>query len=224
MAVARKITQWSYSRWKTYQECPRKAKYSYIDRMKTPESPAMARGTAIHKAAEDYITGARKTIAPELKNVKATLQLLRKGGASAEGELAFTINWQPVGWFDPSVWVRVKVDATMPTSGKVRELLVVDWKSGKKYPDHENQLSLYGLAGLIINPLVDAARCQDHYTDMPKDNVLEHVYKRVELPALQKDWAKQTKAMLNDTKFAPLPSYSCPRCPFSKANGGPCEF
>lgn len=220
--AVRKITQWSYSRWKTYSECPRKAKYQYIDKMRTPSSPAMDRGTAIHKSAEDYVKKEVARLAPELKHFKAPFKNLRDNGARAEGELAFTSNWTPTGWFSSDCWVRVKVDALLVTTS---ELVVVDYKTGKKYDDHIQQLSLYALAGLVVNPLVDKVRTQDWYLDIaPPANVLEEVFKRSDESGLKKQWAKLSKPMLSDTKFAPLPSRSCLWCPFSKAKGGPCEF
>ena len=44
---------WSYSRLTTWEQCPLKAKLKYIDGLKEPGSPAMDRGTAIHKDAEE---------------------------------------------------------------------------------------------------------------------------------------------------------------------------
>ena len=51
------ITSWSFSRYSDYQQCPAKAKYKHVLRMKEPPNDAMARGTAIHTMAEDYIKG-----------------------------------------------------------------------------------------------------------------------------------------------------------------------
>jgi hypothetical protein len=227
MVVARKITQWSFSRYKDYCQCPRLAFYKHVEKRKLPPSPAMDRGTAIHKAAEDYLKGLRRTVAPELKHFKDKLKELKKLGASAEGEMALTKAYKPTGWFNPDVWVRIKTDVIAVLEGGV-ELLIGDWKTGRKYDDHEEQLGLYAMGGFVLNPLVKKVRAEDWYTDIaPSDkggNVLSHTFAVKDFKVLQKTWEKNTKAMLNDTKFAPLPSNKCRYCPFSKAHGGPCEF
>ena len=51
------VTAWSISRLNTYTQCPFKFKLTAIDRIKEPQSPAMARGAAIHKEAENYLKG-----------------------------------------------------------------------------------------------------------------------------------------------------------------------
>jgi len=49
------ITAWSFSRWNTYEQCPRKAKYQIIDRMPIEQNDAMRRGSIIHILAEMYV-------------------------------------------------------------------------------------------------------------------------------------------------------------------------
>ena len=221
---ARKITQWSYSRWKTYTSCPRKAKYCYIDRLPQPSSPAMDRGTAIHKMAEDFLRGTHKAAKKELRHFKAEFTQMRVMGAKPELEMAFSKTWKPTGWFDAETWVRIKVDAlaVRQTGQGHHEVLVIDFKTGKKYDDHNEQLSLYALGGMLANDLADKVRTQLWYLD--SGEVLEDSYNYSQLEALKSQWIRQTKPMLSDTKFAPLPSRSCLWCPFSKAKGGPCEF
>lgn len=44
-----------YSRISSYQECPRKYYYSYIEGIRTPGSTAMRRGTAYHEVVEELL-------------------------------------------------------------------------------------------------------------------------------------------------------------------------
>jgi RecB family exonuclease len=53
----KKITSWSFTRYNTYSQCPAKAKFKFIDKLKEPDSPQMQRGTDIHKLAENYVKG-----------------------------------------------------------------------------------------------------------------------------------------------------------------------
>lgn len=223
MANPQKILAWSYSRWKTYDQCPRKARYNYIDKLPQPESEAMARGSRIHKMAEDYLNGKIAKVGADLKHFAAYLKQLKSEGAGPEHELTFTNTWSPTGWFAKDAWLRIKVDViSLPERSK--ELLIVDWKTGKKYDDHIQQCGLYALGGLITPEAHDAAtvRTKLCYTDTGEE--VEEVFKRSETESLRKLWLGKTRAMLNDTKFAPLPSRSCMWCPYSKSKGGPCEF
>ena len=46
------VTAWSYSRYADYTQCPLKFKLKHIQRLPTKGSPAMDRGSAIHKEGE----------------------------------------------------------------------------------------------------------------------------------------------------------------------------
>lgn len=218
--MPQQITAWSFSRFQTYASCPAKAKYKFIDKLQEPPNDAMARGTAIHKLAEDY-TRAKKPgqIPTELIKFEDQFIELNKSKPLVEQEWAFTQDWQPTGWFAKDTWVRVKVDAACLEDDT---LYVIDHKTGKEKDDHKEQLSIYGVAGLIQFPLVQIVSAQLWYLDSGVQT--PHEFSRKELPALKKDWEKQTKAMLTDTRFSPKPSNACRWCAFSKEKGGPCRF
>ena len=61
------------------------------------------------------------------------------------------------------------------------------------------------------------------YLDQGKPVTQEH-YVREDVPFLKLDWEQKTKAMLNDTRFAPRPGHYCRWCFFRKTNGGPCQY
>lgn len=219
--TGQRITAWSYSRWDTYVECARKAYYKYIAKLPDPPSPAAERGTALHLNAQHFVEGVTTQLDPAWSRHAAFLRAVRKKQPSCELELAFTSDWSVTGWFSRDTWCRVKIDLSYVEDDT---LVLEDYKTGKKYDSHEKQLSLYAVAGLLTEP--DAARvvARNRYVDMPTSEVTEHIYTRRELPVLQKDWERKTKAMLRDTRFAPNPTRKCLWCPFSKAKGGPCEY
>ncbi len=224
----RPIDAWSYSRLSTWKECPYLAYLKYVEKRKEPDNPAQARGHAIHKAAEDFVVGRVKTLIPELVKFKKEFAALRKAGASAERELAFTSSWKLTDWFaknsgpERDAWVRIKIDATL--FRKDRSALIVDYKTGRQYmPDHEDQLELYAVAAFLLEPEVETVRCEDWYVDSGAK--LERTYTREkDLARLLKKWNDEVAPMMADTTFPKNPSSKCRRCHFRQSNGGPCTY
>jgi CRISPR/Cas system-associated exonuclease Cas4 (RecB family) len=216
------IKAWSFSRWKDYEQCPFRAKCKHVDRMKEPPSPAMERGSNIHKMAEDYTTGALKRLPKELKLFNDRFKALKKAKATVEQSWAFTRKWGITQWNDwQNCWLRVKVDAFYKEGDT---LFVIDHKTGKRKEDHLEQLSLYALSGMVIVPEVKKVVTSLWYLDSGETGGEGQEFSDKEVPALKKDWEKKTRAMLSDTRFAPKPGYYCQWCPFSKGKGGPCKF
>ena len=234
-AVAQRITAWSYSRYNDYKQCPLKAKFKHVDKLKEPGSPAMDRGSAIHKLAENFLKGLVRALPAELKTFGAFFRALKKLNPAVEQDWAFTANWVQCGWFDVVAWCRVKVDATAYDT-VTKRVRVVDHKTGRFNPDHPDQLSLYAVAAFEVFPDADAADCELWYLDHPLcvggplENPVRKTFQRAEAQALKKDWEKRVKPMLADTRFAPRPNDRCRWCWFRKDNGqypggvGPCKF
>ena len=219
------VLAWSYSRYSDYKTCPAKFMYKHLLKMPDPGSPAMERGNVIHKLAEDFVRG-KIDLPPELKNVKEELNHLKDNMATVEQSWGFKKNWEWIGrpgWFGDDVWFRAKADVTLLYDDST--LLLIDWKTGKKYYTNEEQVELFALAGFRRFPEVTEVDTRLLYTDIdPSDNEIQRVYKRNELEAIQKDWTKRVVPMFKDRKFAPTPNQWCHRCAFSKGKGGPCKF
>ena len=213
------ITAWSYSRWKCYEECPLKARFKFVDKLQEPGSPAMDRGTAIHQLAQDYTEGKVRLLPKELHPFKEDFRALKKAHALCELEWAFTSSWEPTTWFGIDAWLRVKTDVLVVEPATIT---VIDHKTGKKYDDHQGQLSLYALAGMILYPEVSAVNTQLWYLD--QRDTLCQTYTIDALPKLKKEWIQKTKPMLKDKKFAPRPGSHCRWCYFRKEADGPCPL
>jgi hypothetical protein len=223
---AQPITAWSFSRWTTYESCPLKAKFLYVDKLKEPDSSAQARGTAIHKLAEDYTTGKIKTLPGELKAFATEFKKLRGLKPQVELQWAFTSSWSPTGWFDKNAWCRIKLDVLVMKHG---QYVLVDHKTGRQYPEHIEQLELYALGGFCSISEAQEIEAQDWYLDVEKltkgqDRILGEDFKRDQLTELKDLWASRTRAMLLDLRFDPKPSDKCRFCHFRKVNGGPCQY
>lgn len=227
------INSWSFSRFSTYRKCPQLAKYKFVDKLYEPGSPAMDRGSAIHKLAEDYIT--KGGVFPEeYTKVKEILLGLRKSflrnphAVAVEQSWSFRKDWSETTWNDwNECWLRIKVDAAKfvaPT-----RLVVIDWKTGKFRADdvaeYHDQLQLYALGGFLKYPEVTQIIAQLVYVDegfsYPKIGTLFH---RRQTKELQAAWVVSTKSMLTDRMFPPTPSRACIWCHFRRSNGGPCKY
>lgn len=228
-----RITSWSFSRWSVYEECPAKAKYKFIDRLKEPGSAAMDRGTELHKQCEMYLkVGGR--VANEIKLIGDVLKDFRKRGALAEADFTFTQDWKATRWDDwNNAWCRIKadvmiapvVDSPTPTAE------IHDFKTGGKKKLEENdfdeyymQLELYGLAGLLTFPTAQAVKSSLVFIDFGKVIENPYVFNRGDEKKLMKKWETRTKRMLTDTTFKPKPGNACRWCHFRSSNGGPCKF
>lgn len=220
------IKQWSLSRYETYEQCPRKAMYLYVEKRKEPESDAMKRGQDIHKLAERFLKHQIVEVPAELSAPKTKLRALmfRDQGMFAEAEIAFDRNWNPTGWFDKDCWLRVKldilgspvVDASVPTA------FIGDWKTGKEDTTGKNdpRLTLYALTGFLVFDM--AQRVQTELVFVDADATKGEVFERKDMELIRADWMQKTRRMLSDTEFKPAPSYLCRYCHFRSSNGGPC--
>lgn len=236
MPPVKKITSWSFSRYSTYRQCPAKLKFTAIDKLKEPPNDAMTRGSNIHALAEHYIKGQLKKLPPELKQFKGLFEQLKTAFKKrtilnvVEDSWAFTKAWTRTTWDDwTGCWLRIKLDHAVSVDGET--LVITDWKTGKFRPDscedYQEQLELYALAALLLYPHIKEVRPRLAYLDLgmiyPKDDE-PIIYTPADVPRLKKLWLQRTKAMLNDTKFAPKPNRFCGWCHFRKSNGGPCQY
>lgn len=232
--MTKKIFSWSFSRYTAYNDCPRSAYYKFIEKRPEPGSPAMDRGTAIHKLAEDYILGKIKELPSELSQVRAQVQTLRKSfredanSVVVEDTWAFKEDWSITSWDD---WygcrLRIKVDAARFVNKKA--MVITDWKTGKFRPGdlytYEQQLKLYVLGAFLRYPELERVSPRLVYTDEGKIfPEVPDIWERKSVPMLQSFWTDTTKRMLNDTVYEPTPGNACRWCYFRKSNGGPCQY
>jgi hypothetical protein len=203
------------------------------------ETPAaIARGTALHTACENYIKHGGK-VQKDLKSVEKLLKLLRrdyrKGLTTIEEDMVFQPGWVPCGKFTKGAWLRTKLDVlTIDESGEVAE--VIDWKSGgidkksgeiRPNPAYDAQLSIYCTAVMSAYPKVRHVTAILAFIDGPpgrNEVVSGGLAERRDLPRLQAKWANVAGTMLRDKIFAPNPTFICRFCAFSANKGGPCKF
>lgn len=232
----KRITSWSFSRYKDYDKCPAYAKYKHLDKLPEPKHPAMQRGIDIAKKEEDYFRGTTSRVPAEIHpDLRGEFRRIKKQKTKLIEEMwGFNAAWGVTDWFDwNNCWLRVKVDIGYDDGDVVYSF---DNKTGgadkrtgllrtTSVEEYEMQLDLYGVATLSRFPHAKEVRSKLIYTDLgvtyPDEEI---VMKRDELLAGRKRWEKRTKAMLSDTMFAPKPNSGCQWCAYSKVKGGPCKY
>jgi hypothetical protein len=252
--VIKQFTAWSYSRYRDYSRCPLFAKLKHLDKLpEGEESPQMARGTLIHKIAEDYLRGAIRGFPAELLAMKKYYEAARcRKGMELEEQWLFDKDHELIGhtfppevndpknpfaWFDTfnnadwaawrRIYLRVKMDLNV-VDRDTNVLIVVDHKTGK-FRDYELesyglQLEIYAMSGMIKYPDVAGVSPRMWYVDAGVQYGEDLFFPRKDQPRLIKLWDQRVKPMFNDTKFKPKPNNKCRYCGYRKEVDGPCEF
>ena len=143
-----KMTAWSYSSIKTFEQCPKKYYHLKVAKdVKDDPGEAAIYGTDVHKAAEDYIR-LGTPIPDKYAIIRPVVERLAKlpGEKHAEIKLGIKQDFSPCGFFDKDVWWRGIADLLVIDGERA---WCVDYKTGKnaRYADTK-QLDL--LAGAIF--------------------------------------------------------------------------
>lgn len=211
-----KPTRWSYSSLSTFEECPAKWKYSYIDNLPEPPSPAMERGTLLHKHCESVLDGTHAEVPAELAKITHILERLKVNNAQPEKPWRLNALWSPV---ESKSWLLAIVDVHF-LKGDV--LHVYDFKSGRSYPSHAAQLELYALIGLAHYPEASEVQCGAIYIDTGKLTRRRTIL-RADSAALMVRWTDRASALFAETAYSPKRGSGCYWCAFKDSLGGPCS-
>jgi len=217
MEVKTKEFNWSYSRLKAHEICPKRYYETQILKNKWPEarSTHLDWGDAVHVA----MATALKNGTP-LPTVFRIFQHWIDKINRTPGELlveedckwAITRDYRPVPWFSKNVWLRVIADA-VKIDGDVA--LVVDFKTGKSDNADPVQLILVSLVMLILFPELKAVRSD--FLWLNEDSQTTQVVYRNEaadhwaelLPRVQ-----LLEVATRDNHFPPKPNRFCAKwCP-----------
>ena len=227
------IQAWSYSARKLFERCPHAAKLRYLDKL--PTKPAeddgpLNRGLKMHKAAEAFVKGETDTLHGSLKPMKAQYEALRaeyaEGNVKVEEEWAFDIMMEPVDWFDPNVWLRVKTDAMVFYPDDSAR--IIDLKSGKKYGNevpHMLQGQLYAATAFVRYPNLTDVSVEFWYPDQQGIKTSKH-YTKEKAETLLGRWIMKGVEMTSTTDFPAKPNaMNCKWCDYGSVNGtGDCGF
>ena len=122
--------RYSYSNLSTAVKCPRQWAAIYRDRrFQRSPSPALERGNRVHKALENALLDGSD---PGVWTPNGLLPVLRQCGARAEAEYCIDRNLQPCPKSSPNALLLGFIDVEVDDD---RQSLLLDWKTGKFYPD-----------------------------------------------------------------------------------------
>ncbi len=205
---------WTPSCIKTAEQCM--ARYFWRYELKIPQgtSKALERGNKIHGQLENYLRGGTldtlETWIPYLKK-------LRKAEAMPEEMWELNPNWTPHLGRTP--WGRMKTDAYVANQKRVT---VVDFKTGRIYPEHKEQVELYALAATKRFTEVKNVVVELWYID--QEEITEKIYTRKKLEDLRPGWTDRIDKVLRAEEFPETPSEdACRWCPANPKAGGKCE-
>lgn len=218
------IDHWSYSSWGAMRKCPQAFYYGQILKLRGPPVPAMERGTMIHSLAEHYLIGDITGGVPlPLRKLSKEFRALKDANPIVEQYWGVSSEWKPMKYG----WLVAKTDAAVLPTKKENILIVVDHKTGREYPEHPDQGSLYGSVGFGLFPNVDKVEVEFFYTD--QGYVRTFKFTRAQLRWNVKYWLEQGRKLMATKSFLPTPSHNaCDWCGFRSdkklAGGkpGPC--
>ena len=224
--MVKTIDAWSISRLLEFEGCPHRSYLKIIAKSPQPEltdDHPMVRGRRVHDEAEAYITGKTDDFPSTGIKLKTTLDYCREryaeGNASAEEQWGFDSDWNPTGWFDNNIWLRLATDCTV-TDGDCAE--IYDWKTGKSFGNevkYMQQMQLYAIAAFMKFPELQYAEARLGFLDDGK--IREKSFERgTKINALLARFTERAERMTNCVDFRPKPSLqNCRYCPFGVMNG-----
>ncbi len=216
--LAKRPRRHSYSSIKKYKECPAAYAYSYIAKLPDPPTVAMLRGTRLHKLAEDYLNNTAEQVPFDIRKIGLEVYKLKQRGAVAERVWLLDKNWEPTN--DPDT---AKIKAVIDVHYLSNDLLKLhDYKSGREYPSHADQLEFYSIVGLCQFPGARRAESSAIYIDTGAEGAVRSVIREM-LPKLRTRWVDDIARMDDDVAFIPTGGGHCKRCPYRSSAGGPCD-
>lgn len=240
--------RWSLSKLGTFTQCGAKYKFKYIEKAVEQRSLSASRGVDHHTAVERFLKSEIAELPQELSFYTQFLTEVRGHEIYPEHKIALTKDWTPTTWDAEDVWYTGILDlklllrsgnsggnseehqgeqsAVPATDGKGEptEAVIYDWKTGKIYPDHDDQKSIYSVAVYSEHPTVQSVRAMHVYLDLGK--VREKEFHREQMHMLRKSWEDRVAPLerANPDDLIPNPGFHCRWCGFSRAKGGPCKF
>ena len=231
------IKAYSYSRLRTYEECPA-AYRSMLDRLPKDEPRVMVVGQFAHQAIEDYVKKCFATEVPSdaglipvvlgrlkkcpepIKNdVRRILERfvetyeVRLEQPDLETRRAFTARWKPTEWFGRDVRFRAVLDLVeVLGDGAVR---ITDWKTGWKVPrrseaEENGQLQIYAHVASLIYPEARTFRLRIWYVRQAYTHEFE--LDRGDIDHVREDLERRMAVADAETEFAARPGEHCERC------------
>lgn len=222
----------SHSRLSDFNQCPRKFKLKYIDKLSNMNPKDMdknihlVRGQNVHKALENYVVQVnagtkdiQPSSMPEVQSAREYVDGLFKSYDQVLPELQLAVNdqYNQITWFDTNAYWRAILDLIAIGKSKA---IISDYKTGKfaEYdggPTGYGQLHLSGLLALELIPHVDEVETNYLFVDHRK--IVSKTFTRDDLPRLRAHFDAEHAKVNAETVFAPIKNEYCKWCDANKA-------
>jgi hypothetical protein len=178
----------------------------------------MERGSRLHTDCEKFLKTDSHVLPWELAKMGPRLMDLKGKQAKSEETWCLDKGWSP-DMVNP--WIKAIVDVHwFEVNGTV--LQVRDFKSGREYPEHRDQLELYGIIGMRYFPQVKRAEYGAIYLDTGHVSNEGAVIRGDMLDQKVKSWTDRAIRIFEDTTYTPNPGGACRWCDYKSSQGGPC--
>jgi hypothetical protein len=195
MAIANNIAPWSFSKIKSFEQCPKQFYHEKVAKDYPFISTAATKyGNAFHKAAEDYIkTG--EPLPMEFEFAQSFLDKLadKRGIKFCERKMGVTEDLKACGFYDKEAWFRGIADLLIiDVIGEVA--WVVDYKTSNssRYAD-KGQLELMALSVFAHFPEIKTVRAGLVFVLV--NDLVKHTYEVHDKADLWEKWIKKFNAM-----------------------------
>jgi len=210
---------YSYSSIKMYEQCPRKFKFSKIDRLPDSSGDAANRGKQIHTEIEEVIKGGLQLLSTDIEHLAPKIENWIKAKAISEMPFAVNAYFAPVSYDDPTAIFRGVIDLYVENGP---EATIIDFKTGK-HRDYKDQVTVYAAVILSCKPDIEYVKTAIEFIDLVKTDEYPVITRR-DLPFLLLGLKDRMKVITKDTIHAANPSGLCKFCHYRKSNGGPCKW
>lgn len=211
---------WSLTSLQTFEQCGKKYFLKYVEKIPEVRNQFASRGVDLHKIIESQFGAVAEPLPPDLTHYAQFFDNLQKYECRPEHKLALTKTWEACAWDSPDVWWRGVIDLLVLPTEEVA--YVYDWKTGKIYPDHDDQKEIYSIAVGCHFPNLREVRAIHVYVDLGRNK--EKHFHVDQLLALRDRWVRRALAPETAVEFIPNPTFKCRYCSYSREKGGPCPF
>lgn len=207
----------SYSRLTTFEQCPAKFNYLYIEKAVVDHGNEYTEyGNRVHESLEKYgktrdeahLTLETRKFKPLVDNI-----LSQPGNHRFELQMAIDANGNPCDWFSKAVWFRGVVDVLVDGGDVVT---ILDYKTGAVKPD---MTQLRTFAYMVHRHYPNAKRLKVAYVWLQHDDITSSEFtveqaiegwKNIDARASDVDVAVETRV------FPHKPGRLCKWCPAKK--------
>lgn len=220
----------SYSGLGMYGYCPRAFEEKYVKEtvitwgrpMTEADAPAMFRGKRIHEGIEKFLLKQSDELPKEVQENYAGFFGMLREEAMLRVELpwAFDKDWGPVDFDSEDCSLRGVIDSLLYDIDE-NIIHLYEYKTGKAYGDHAEQLQLYSMAALLAFPAADAVYADTIYLDHHKN--VPQTFERDLMPSYKWLWDRRIKRVQPPQKYPMRPSWRCKNCAYNAQNGGGCH-